>query len=65
MTQIGIVAEQPGETRVAVSPLTTARIIALGYELVVESGAGAGSSFPDAAYAEAGATVVRLQAAQR
>lgn len=63
MTQIGIVAEQPGETRVAVSPLTAAKIIALGYELVVESGAGAGSSFPDADYAEAGATVVDRAAA--
>ncbi len=58
MTRIGIVAEQPGETRVAVSPLTAGRIIALGYEVVVEEGAGSGSSFPDAAYTEAGASVV-------
>ena len=63
MTQIGIVAEQPGETRVAVSPLTAGKIVALGYEVVVETTAGAGSSFPDAAYTEAGAAIVDRAAA--
>lgn len=58
MTRIGIVAEAPGENRVAATPTTVPKIIALGYEVVVESGAGAGSSFPDAAYAAAGASVV-------
>jgi NAD(P) transhydrogenase subunit alpha len=58
MTRIGIVAEAPGENRVAATPTTVPKIIALGYEVVVESGAGAGSSFPDAAYEAAGASVV-------
>ncbi|MBW9122441.1 Re/Si-specific NAD(P)(+) transhydrogenase subunit alpha [Microbacterium trichothecenolyticum] len=58
MTRIGIVAEAPGETRVAATPTTVLKLIALGYDVVVEAGAGAGSSFPDAAFAHAGATVV-------
>ncbi|ALJ21824.1 Re/Si-specific NAD(P)(+) transhydrogenase subunit alpha [Microbacterium sp. No. 7] len=58
MARIGIVTEQPNEQRVAASPLTVSKIIALGYDVIVESGAGAGSSFPDSAYADAGATVV-------
>ncbi|MBW9111514.1 Re/Si-specific NAD(P)(+) transhydrogenase subunit alpha [Microbacterium ureisolvens] len=58
MTRIGIVAEAPGETRVAATPTTVPKLIALGYDVVVEAGAGAGSSFPDAAFVHAGATVV-------
>lgn len=58
MTRIGIVAEAPGENRVAATPTTVPKLIGLGYDVVVESGAGAASSFPDTAYAEAGATVV-------
>src|SRR3954462_8253022 len=45
------------ETRVAATPATVTKLRALGYEVVVESGAGDGSSFPDDAYTEAGATV--------
>ncbi len=58
MTRIGIVVEQPGENRVATTPTTVPKLIALGYDVVVESGAGAASSFPDAAFAAAGATIV-------
>jgi NAD(P) transhydrogenase subunit alpha len=58
MSRIGIVAEAPGETRVAATPVTVPKLIALGYEVVVESGAGDESSFPDAGFAEAGATIV-------
>src|SRR5690349_24493917 len=58
MTRIGIVAEAPGENRVAATPTTVPKLLALGYEVVVESGAGAASSFPDAAYTAAGARVV-------
>ena len=57
MTRIGIVAERGGETRVALTPPTVARLITLGYEVVVEAEAGAASSFPDAAYTDAGAQV--------
>jgi NAD(P) transhydrogenase subunit alpha len=58
MTRIGIVAEAPGENRVSATPNTVPKLIALGYDVVVEAGAGAASSFPDAAFAQAGATVV-------
>lgn len=58
MTRIGIVAEAPGENRVSATPNTVPKLIALGYDVVVEAGAGAGSSFPDSAFAQAGATVV-------
>jgi len=58
MSTIGVVAERPGETRVAATPDTVAKLRALGYEVAVESGAGSASSFPDPAYAAQGATIV-------
>jgi NAD(P) transhydrogenase subunit alpha len=48
---------KPRETRVAATPATVTKLVALGYDVVVESGAGDASSFPDEAYAEAGASV--------
>ncbi len=45
------------ETRVAATPATVGKLIALGYDVVVETGAGAAASFPDEAYADAGATI--------
>src|ERR1700712_1586928 len=55
---IGIPRESlPGETRVAATPQTVGQLIKLGYEVVVEAGAGAASSFSDAAFTEAGASV--------
>ncbi len=55
---IGVVKEaRTGETRVAATPATVLQLIKLGYEVVVEPGAGASSSFTDAAYVEAGAQV--------
>jgi NAD(P) transhydrogenase subunit alpha len=45
------------ETRVAATPATVVQLLKLGYEVVVESGAGAASSFADGSYVEAGATV--------
>src|SRR4029079_1271026 len=59
MTSIGVVAEsQAAETRVAGTPATVAQLIKLGYDVVVESGAGAKSSFADEAFAEVDAAVV-------
>ncbi|WP_430646791.1 Re/Si-specific NAD(P)(+) transhydrogenase subunit alpha [Agromyces sp. GXS1127] len=63
MTRIGVVAEQGSETRVAATPATVKQLIGLGYEVVVETGAGAGSSFPDEAYDLAGAGLVTREAA--
>ena len=55
---IGVVRErQRGETRVAATPATVTQLRTLGYEVVVDPGAGLASSFPDAAYVEAGATI--------
>ena len=55
---IGVVKEsRPGETRVAATPATVEQLRKLGYEVVVESGAGVGSSFPDEGYVDAGASV--------
>lgn len=55
---IGVIREtRPGETRVAATPATVAQLLKLGYDVVVESGAGAASSFTDEAYVEAGATI--------
>jgi H+-translocating NAD(P) transhydrogenase subunit alpha len=56
--QIGVLKEaRPGETRVSATPNTVGQLIKLGYEVVVEPGAGELSSFTDAAYAEAGASI--------
>lgn len=46
------------ETRVSATPTTIKQLINLGYDVNVEAGAGARASFPDEAYAEAGATIV-------
>ena len=46
---IGAVKEsRQGETRVSVTPATAKQLLGLGYEVVVDPGAGALSSFPDA-----------------
>jgi NAD(P) transhydrogenase subunit alpha len=55
---IGVVKEsRPGETRVAATPATVTQLLRLGYEVVVDSGAGAAASFPDSAYEDAGASI--------
>ncbi|MEJ1181016.1 MULTISPECIES: Re/Si-specific NAD(P)(+) transhydrogenase subunit alpha [unclassified Pseudarthrobacter] len=58
MTRIGIVAELGRETRVAATPVTVGKLLELGYEVVVEKGAGEAASFRDAAYEAAGAMIV-------
>ncbi|WEK47627.1 MAG: NAD(P) transhydrogenase subunit alpha [Candidatus Andeanibacterium colombiense] len=56
--RIAILKEQAaGETRVAATPETVRKFIALGATVAVESGAGGAASIPDAAFAEAGAEV--------
>ena len=46
------------ERRVAVTPDSARQIKAAGYEVLVETGAGAGAYLEDRAYEEAGATIV-------
>jgi NAD(P) transhydrogenase alpha subunit len=56
--RIGVPREtKPGETRVAATPATVTKLVALGYEVLVEIGAGLASSFLDETYTEAGARV--------
>jgi NAD(P) transhydrogenase subunit alpha len=55
---IGVTSEtRPGETRVAATPTTVRALLALGYDVLIESGAGAGADFADDTYLEAGARV--------
>ena len=59
--KIGIPKEvHDGERRVATTPEVAGQLIKkLGFEVAIESGAGAAASFADSAYAEAGVTVVK------
>ena len=55
---IGVMREsEPGEARVSATPNTVAQLVKLGYEMVVEPGAGVRSKFTDQAYVVAGATI--------
>jgi NAD(P) transhydrogenase subunit alpha len=49
----------PGESRVAASPETVKKFIALGASVAVEPGAGAGASISDDEFAAAGAAVAK------
>ena len=49
---------EAGEARVAMTPESIAALKKLGYECLIEAGAGAGAGFTDDAYREAGADVV-------
>jgi NAD(P) transhydrogenase subunit alpha len=56
--RVGIPRETTeGERRVALVPETVGKLATTGFELVVEQGAGVAASFPDDAYAEAGAAL--------
>ena len=57
--KIGVAKETaPGERRVALVPEALGKLTAAGLQVLVEKGAGEASFLPDAAYVEAGATVV-------
>ena len=56
---IGIPKEPlAGQTLVSASPDTVGKLIKLGYDVRVESGAGVAASYPDAQYEAAGAAIV-------
>ncbi len=57
MKVAGLRETASGERRVAVTPKTARKLVALGAEVAVEAGAGEGASFADADYAAAGASV--------
>lgn len=47
----------PGEQRVALTPNVIGKLVKSGFEVAIESGAGAESGYPDADYQAAGATI--------
>jgi len=56
--KVGVPKEvRRGERRVAATPETVARLVKLGFELVVEKDAGAAASFRDSDYVAQGATI--------
>ena len=58
--RIGVLKETPsGEKRVSLVPADLKALLALGVEVTIETGAGTGSAYPDAAYTAAGATVAQ------
>jgi NAD(P) transhydrogenase subunit alpha len=48
----------PAETRVAATPKTVAQLVKLGYDVLVEEGAGAKAAYPDSEYVQQGAQIV-------
>ncbi|MBQ6455397.1 MAG: Re/Si-specific NAD(P)(+) transhydrogenase subunit alpha [Eggerthellaceae bacterium] len=58
---IGIPKEAPGQKLVAATPDTTAKLIKLGYDVCVETGAGIEAAYRDADYEAAGAKIVDTQ----
>ena len=58
MVTIATTPEQQGESRVAISPETARKLVALGCEVRIVSGSGRASRFADDAYTAAGARVV-------
>ena len=59
--RIGVVKEiKPQEYRVALTPAGALELVQRGHEVLVETGAGMGSSFTDDAYQAAGARIAAL-----
>jgi alanine dehydrogenase len=60
--KIGVVNEiKPDEYRVALTPAGARELTQRGHEVLVEAGAGAGSSFPDDAYRSIGASLATAE----
>jgi len=60
MAVIAVTKERrAAETRVAATPETVKKLIASGFSVVVEAGAGTAASYQDADYATAGATLAK------
>lgn len=53
----------PGEDRVSATPESVKKLVALGHSVMVETGAGVPSGFPDAAYETEGAKIADSPAA--
>lgn len=58
--KIGIPKEiEDGELRVAMTPSTASKVMQLGFDIVMESGAGAAASYTDKAYEEVGVEITQ------
>ena len=56
---VGVPKESfPGERRVALVPAVIPSLLKAGFEVVVESGAGAGAGYPDAEYVGKGGKIL-------
>ncbi|MDU0347663.1 Re/Si-specific NAD(P)(+) transhydrogenase subunit alpha [Actinomyces sp. MRS3W] len=53
--RLGIPCQPPDRALAAATPQTVERLVRLGYEVVVERGAGEAARFPDSGYEQAGA----------
>ena len=62
MVTIATTPEQQGETRVAISPDTARKFVALGCQVRIASGSGRHSRYADNAYTAVGATVTETAA---
>jgi len=49
----------PGESRVAATPESVAKLVGLGHTVSIEAGAGAAAGYTDEAYAESGASLAK------
>jgi alanine dehydrogenase len=59
--RVGVAKEiKPDEYRVALTPAGARELVGRGHAVLVESGAGAGSAFPDDAYERAGARIASV-----
>ena len=60
---VGVPRESfPGERRVALVPVVIPNLTKAGFEVLVETGAGAGAGYPDAEYVSKGAKIVASRA---
>jgi alanine dehydrogenase len=60
--RVGVAKEiKPQEYRVALTPAGARELVQGGHEVLVETGAGEGSAFPDAAYERVGAKIVSVE----
>ena len=58
---VGVPKESyPEERRVGLVPMVVPSLVKAGFEVVVETGAGAGAGYPDAHYVEKGARILAL-----
>src|SRR6476661_8050147 len=59
--KVGVVKEiKPDEYRIALTPAGARELVQRGHDVLVEAGAGEGSSFPDDAYRAVGATLASV-----